>query len=101
MQQIKRGRQGAEGWREVLDRFAQSGLTARAFCDLEGISPASFYRWRSLLKGRQKKPRSQKPSMAADPAAGFVDLGALSPSGPRFEMRLDLGGGVLLHLVRG
>ena len=101
MQQIKRGRQGAEGWREVLDRFAQSGLTARAFCEREGISTASFYRWRSMLKGSQQKLRSQKPSMVADSAAGFVDLGALSTSGSRFEVRLDLGGGVLLHLVRG
>lgn len=101
MQQIRRERRGADGWREVLERFAQSGLTARAFCDREGISTASFYRWRSLLKGSQQTPRSQKPPMVADPAAGFVDLGALSPSGPRFEVRLDLGGGVLLHLVRG
>lgn len=101
MQQIRRERRGADGWREVLERFAQSGLTARAFCDREGISTASFYRWRSLLKGSQQTLRSQKPPMVADPAAGFVDLGALSPSSPRFEVRLDLGGGVLLHLVRG
>lgn len=101
MQQIRRERRGADGWREVLERFAQSGLTARTFCDREGISTASFYRWRSLLKGSPQRPRSQKPSMVADPAAGFVDLGALSTSGSRFEVRLDLGGGVLLHLVRG
>lgn len=101
MQQIRRGRQGADGWREVLARFAQSGLTARAFCDREGISTASFYRWRSILKGSQQKSRSQKPSIVADPAVGFVDLGELSTSGSRFEVRLDLGGGVLLHLVRG
>lgn len=103
MQQIKRGRQGAEGWREVLARFAQNGVPVRAFCDREGISTASFYRWRSILEGSP-----QKPSMVADPATGFVDLGALSSSGSRpsipqrrFEVRLDLGGGVLLHLVRG
>lgn len=85
-------------------------MTVLAFCDREGISTASFYRWRSILKGSQQAPRSQKPSMVADRAAGFVDLGALSTSGScpasgiaqrRFEVRLDLGGGVLLHLVRG
>jgi hypothetical protein len=101
MQQINRGRRGADGWREVLARFAQSGLRTRAFCDREGISTASFYRWRSILEGSPQKPRSPKPSMAADSTTGFVDLGALSTSGPRFEVRLDLGGGVLLHLVRG
>ena len=39
------------------------------------------------------------------PAGGFVDLGMLraaATSQPeRFELRLDLGGGVILHLVRG
>ena len=30
-----------------------------------------------------------------------IELGALNMPGPRFEVRLDLGGGVLLHLVRG
>lgn len=110
MQQITRVRQGADGWRGILARFAQSELTVRAFCQREGFSPASFYRWRSVLKGSAHKPRSPKPSMVANPAVGFVDLGALSPSDARlpsgiaqhrFEVRLDLGGGVLLHLVRG
>jgi hypothetical protein len=32
---------------------------------------------------------------------GFVDLGSLKDSGSKLEMRLDLGGGVLLHVVRG
>lgn len=101
MQQIKQIRQGADGWRGILARFAQSELTVRAFCQREGVSSASFYRWRSVLKGPPHKPRSPKPSRVANPAAGFVELGALSPSGARFEVRLDLGGGVLLHLVRG
>jgi hypothetical protein len=110
MQQITRVRQGTDGWRGILARFAQSELTVRAFCQREGISPASFYRWRSVLKGSQHNPLTPKPSRVANPAAGFVELGALSRSGARpasgiaqhrFEVRLDLGGGVLLHLVRG
>ena len=30
----------------------------------------------------------------------FIDLGAIGASGGCFEVRLDLGGGVLLQLVR-
>ena len=30
----------------------------------------------------------------------FIDLGAIGASGGRFEVRLDLGGGALLQLVR-
>jgi hypothetical protein len=34
------------------------------------------------------------------PSEGFIDLGAIGASRGRFEVRLDLGGGVLLQLVR-
>ena len=30
----------------------------------------------------------------------FIDVGALRSRGSPLELRLDLGGGVLLHLVR-
>jgi hypothetical protein len=33
-------------------------------------------------------------------AADFIDLGALRGGSSRLEVRLDLGGGVLLHRVR-
>ena len=43
--------------------------------------------------------------MSAAAAGTFVDLGTLSaPSAApceRLELRLDLGGGMILHLVRG
>jgi putative transposase len=42
---------------------------------------------------------SRQPADGAMKTAGFVDLGTLSAS--RLELRLDLGGGVLLHLARG
>jgi len=45
------------------------------------------------------KPTRVAPSPAA--SSGFVDLGPLKDSGSKLEMRLDLGGGVLLHVVRG
>ena len=36
-----------------------------------------------------------------DPRAGFIDLGTAGSGPPRCEMRLDLGGGVVLQVVRG
>lgn len=46
-------------------------------------------------------PRSPKSS-TPETGGGFVELGALAAAKEsRFEVRLDLGGGVLLHLVRG
>jgi hypothetical protein len=97
MEQTKRRRLTVDAWRAVLARFAESGLTVQAFCQREAINVTSFYRWRSMLSGAQ----AESASHVAKTTTGFVELGTLGASGSRFELRLDLGGGVLLHLVRG
>ena len=97
-------RRSAQSWREVVARFAQSGLTEEAFCEREreGVSVKLFHRWR--IKRSSAAPRAvvDKPArVVPSSTAGFVDLGSLKEGGSRLEMRLDLGGGVLLHVVRG
>ena len=96
-----RKRRSAETWRAMVARFAQSGLTEEAFCQGEGVSAKLFHRWR--MKRGSAAPRTvAKPArVAPSPTAGFVDLGSLKGGGSKLEMRLDLGGGVLLHVVRG
>jgi putative transposase len=105
MERIKRRRLSADAWRGVLARFASSGLTVQAFCQREAISTASFYRWRSMLEAAipaEEQPQKAPIAVAASPTPDFVDLGTLRPTASsRFELRLDLGGGLLLHLVRG
>jgi hypothetical protein len=102
MSGIRRQRQSSQGWRALLTRFASSGQTVRAFCESEAISSASFYRWRSLLGAAA----ARVPVASALPLAPieFVDLGPLLPPSPSpspsFELHLDLGGGLTLHLVR-
>lgn len=103
MKRIEQRRLGMEGWRGLVAKFADSGLTARAFCVQEGISIWSFNRWRSRLARPEPAPPSVKRN-GATPPTPFVDLGTLNgPRAPseRFELRLDLGAGVTLHLVRG
>ena len=100
--QAKQRRLGGDSWRELLAKFGRSGLSARAFCSQEGINASTFNWWRSRLNHRSRALPSARPMSAA--AGAFVDLGTLSaPSaaGERLELRLDLGGGVILHLVRG
>lgn len=93
MQPIRR-RRDAQAWQGVLTRFTQSGMSAPAFCQRERISPASLYRWRALL-GSSAPSDSPRVVSAAD----FVDLGTLAPPAG-VELRLDLGGGLLLQLTR-
>ncbi len=101
MEQSRRRRQSADAWRATLERHMESGLSVAAFCEREGINPASFYQWRSKLGETSKRTKS--PPAASEPltTAGFVDLGTLPASASRFELRLDLGEGVVLHLARG
>ena len=113
----RRRRLGEAGWRALLGRFASSGLGVGAFCRREGVSAASFYRWRHLLgatgalssqvldrpaSGRGARGADAR-SMAADESTAFVDLGALTAGarGGRIELRIDLGQGLVLHLARG
>lgn len=102
MQTNGRRRLGEEGWRDLLTRFADSGLTTQAFCRREAVSSASFYRWRTLLGTAPGRDVARAQPATIRPKA-FVDLGTLGASvqRERVELRLDLGGGLTLQLVRG
>ena len=104
MEKIGRERRSESVWREIVGRQTESGLTVQAFCDREGIKSASLYGWRSRLRSdvqnRSVSGRAPRTQRSEKPAGDFIDLGALGSGRSRFEVRLDLGGGVLLHLVR-
>ena len=95
----KGSRRSRHEWRSLLAKLDDSGLGVDAFCRREAISAASLYRWRNLLSdggdGGDVAVRNRAPE--------FVDLGTLnaaSSSRPRIELNLDLGDGLILHLVR-
>lgn len=86
-------------WRERMARFAASGQTVKQFCQAESISEWTFYRWRRQLTA----------SADAAPPAGFIDVGAVPAARPKaqaaactagIEVRLELGHGLVLHIVR-
>lgn len=105
MEKIGRQRRGESEWREIVQRQTQSGLSVLAFCELEGIKSASLYGWRSRLREEPRLVRAvpaeaKQVRDSAPPLPGFIDLGPLESGRSRFEVRLELGSGVLLHLVR-
>jgi hypothetical protein len=89
-------------WRQRLTRFAASDQQIKAFCQAEAVSEATFYRWRKQLAERG----------GVMPAAGFIDVGVIPPApaaasmpgsasaGATLEVRLDLGDGLVLQIVR-
>lgn len=104
MNTSKRRRLGLSGWREVMRRFDASAASVQAFCSREGLSAASFYRWRGRLQpkgtARARPLALPVPAPHKPAAAGFVDLGSLLGASGALELKLDLGGGVVLSLSR-
>jgi putative transposase len=70
-QESRRARRSADEWRQVLSRFVGSGLAVEAFCNREGISDTSFYRWRSRLGA----PMGRCDALVNSASTGFVDVG--------------------------
>ena len=101
-------------WRNRLARYAVSKQTVEAFCRREAVSVGTFYGWRARLRARDTDAtRARKTAHAPSP---FLDLGpvigvAASAAAPGsddaphhahagIDVRLELGGGVVLHIVR-
>jgi hypothetical protein len=55
-----------------LERFEQSGLSPRAFCDREGIREQTFYVWRRRAAREQSEPRPVTAVRFAEVAAGPI-----------------------------
>ena len=102
---------GEKRWRELLGRFDGSGMSIHAFCEREGVSASSFHRWQlrlatpPALRAAPQDEAAPAPTPAPTPSTmGFIDLGSLAGEGAptgRLDLKLDLGGGLTLHLVRG
>jgi putative transposase len=94
-------------WRAVLARFDGAGMTVQEFCLREGLTQSSFTRWRARLRTGSKRLPAPVVARAAAPAPkpSFVDLGLVGAGAPAAEhaavdLRIELGGGLSLHLVR-
>ncbi len=101
MGKIRRRRYGAETWRRILGRFEESGLAAPAFCARERVSLPSFRRWQKRLGAESDRAVVAPAAELAGKTPEFIDLGALRSSEARFELRLELGGGIVFSLARG
>ena len=101
-------------WRDRLVRYASSGQSIDAFCQSESISSVSFYGWRARLRAQDAGATANRKAMPG--ASPFIDLGpviaavsasaavertaALAERRSGVEVRIDLGDGVLLTLVK-
>jgi hypothetical protein len=101
MDQIRRIKRSEATWRELFARHASSGISVLEFCRAEAINPGVFRRWRSMLNGGGMQGAKPQARAAAKAVTPFIDLGAVGGSSSRMEVRLELGGGVVLTVARG
>ena len=97
-----RVRRDAAVWQRLFSRQSSCGLSVPEFCRREGINASLFRRWRSMLEGSESGRRVTTATAATvESPVPFIDLGDIRSGGPRFEIRLELGGGVTLSIARG
>jgi putative transposase len=99
----------AQAWAEVFSRFDGSGESVTGFCKREGLHTSSFRRWQQRLAGMAATPITAQACEAREatrqaPVTSFIEMGSMgaaSAAAGRLEVRLELGGGLVLQLVRG
>ena len=79
-------------WRNQLARYVASQLTVEAFCRREAVPVGTFYGWRARLRARGVD-FDTAPAREGDDGPPHC-----TPSD--IDIRLDLGGGVMLHIAR-
>lgn len=77
-------------WQQRLAQFQNAGLCVARFCQQEGVSTATFYRWRKELGQHTHAPATHVP-----PAFANVTLVATA------DVRVSLPGGTQLHVPTG
>lgn len=88
---VRRNRRNADQWRELLDRFERSGQTQEQFCAAHDLVLSTFGRWRKRLRRR---------SLMGSSNALFVELTQDAPASQPWDVELQLGAGMYLHLRR-
>ena len=104
-------------WRERIEWQQSSGLTVAECCEEAGVSVASFYRWKRLLREAQGLQRCRSTLRSEVQASGpkkrtcqFVPIAlrdsSASPGPPQSiasnhgnSMRLELPNGVVIHVA--
>ncbi len=89
----------AVAWRRRVRRFERSGLTVARFCEEEGVSTASFYRWRNRLADQGSATRN------ADARRWATTTGVVPPAfqavrvtGAEASISIQLPGGVRVEV---
>jgi hypothetical protein len=91
----QRIRRSAAQWREILQQFNDSGLSATAFCNRNGMAYGTFVRWRHKLS------RPKTTSVPDKPSSDWLPIhvtDSVSQPERTWEIEFELPGGVQLRM---
>ena len=80
-------------WLEHLERYGESGLSVREYCERHRLATASLYYWRRRFESRERNP--------ALLAERLVEVTGLVSPRPAWEMEISLAGGATVRLAPG
>src|SRR5262245_52700721 len=90
----RRRRVDRDEWRKRIERWRDSGLTAKEFAAEMGLNPGTLQFWRYKLKqvaGGRTRPRPKRPSDAILSSLVEVRAPAAAVVDQRFEIELANG----------
>ncbi len=97
MNQKPSNRRSASEWQNLIGQQQESGVSQKAFCELNNICLSTFTLWKRKLT---VTPRTQQS--LADPE--WIELPAnldcAAPEQSKWDMELELPGGVILRMRR-
>lgn len=96
-------RRSREQWRELVGGWPGSGLTQAQYCERQGISMGSLYRWRAVFGGEHQAggglTRSRAEASVRRLPVQFSE--ALGPPRPERVLSVVFGGGVRREVLPG
>jgi hypothetical protein len=98
-------------WQERLDSFDSSGLDIESFCEKEGVSRSTYYRWLDKLKDGIPKAIEEESVVGRRPdsaeGASFVPIALQAspivielPNGGVVKLPLSVGPILLMEAIR-
>ncbi|WP_434782908.1 IS66 family insertion sequence element accessory protein TnpA [Ferrovum myxofaciens] len=95
----RRIRHSRQDWQGFVSEFLTGGQDCKSFCRDKGLNPSRLIRWQGVFRNEIS------PAISQMQPVGFLDLGTLPAPEPQprtgiLELKLDLGGGVVLTLTR-
>ena len=77
-------RRSESEWREIVERFEQSGMLQAEFCKREGLAASSFQKWRRKFSNGLEEE--------------FVELRPARGKESKWSVELELSNGAILRL---